>query len=562
MSRPVVLARTDRTLTAVAQAVAGAIVVIAILAPVGMLIFASLRTDTPGSPFARWTLDNISQVYATTALLTPLINSLITCVPGTMIAVALGSLFAWLVHRTDASGHSWLEPILISPIYFSPLSLAAGWIILASPRVGLINLMWPVPGGIVNVYSLTTIILFIGLYYAPYVFLIMSGSLRELDGGYEDASAILGGKALRTLRSVTLPMLRPQLLASSLLVFILSMSMFAEPALFGARFNFTNLPLAIYQAAFSIPANFGAAAAIGTVMLIGALVGVFLYRWALASAERFITTQSRGFVLNRVSLGPLRYIAAVVMWVYVSAVFILPVVALIFASVMRLLSPRPSFALLTLDHYATAFKNPLVLQAISNTLVISFVVATITTVFGFLVAYTIVRRKGPEAVLLDTVTILPIGVPAIVLSLGFLWSYLWSPIGIYGTLWATIIALSTLIIPNTMRALDAAIRQVGTDVEFAARLLGAGPGRRMIQIVLPMIRGPLISAWLLAFMLTTIQVSAPIILRTPGQELLSVVIWTLITDAGDINQAAVVSLVQALMAGIVVLIARRFNRKI
>src|SRR5690606_22679387 len=133
-----------------------------------------------------------------------------------------------------------------------------------------------------------------------------------------------------------------------------------------------------------------------------------------------------------------------------------------------------------------------------------------------------VVRKGTGAVLVDAISILPIGMPAIVLSLGFLWAYLWAPIGIYGTLWALMIALSTLIIPNTIRTLDAALRQVGAEAEFAARQLGAGTGSRILQIVLPMIRGPLLSGWLLAFMLTTIQVSAPIILRTPGQELLSV----------------------------------------
>jgi iron(III) transport system permease protein len=552
-------ARYDRRITRVMVAAAVTLVMVAIIAPVGMLLFAAVRTDSPGSPYAKWSLENLAKVYSTSAILEPLANTLLTCIPATAIAVLLGSVLAWLVHRTNAPGHRWLEPLLIVPIYFSPLSLAIGWIILAAPRIGLLNILWPFPGNLFNVYSIMSIILFMGLYYAPYVFLIMSGGLRSLDGGYEDASAILGARPARTLRSISLPMLRPQLLASTLLVFILSVSMFAEPALFGDRIHFVNLPLAVYRAILNVPADFGLAAAIGTVMLIGALAGFVLYRWALKSAERFVATQHRGFVNRRVDIGRLRPVSAVIATVYLLAVVVLPVLALAFASLIRFFGPHLSLTQFTFDQYARAIHNPLIADAIVNTLLLSFGVATVTTLFGFLVAYHVVRR-GYGAVFVDAVSILPIGMPAIVLSLGFLWTYLWAPVGIYGTLWALMVALSTLIIPNTIRTLDAALRQSGAEAEFAARQLGAGTGRRMFQIVLPMIRGPLVSSWLLAFMLTTIQVSAPIVLRTPGQELLSVAVWSLTTDAGDINQASVAALVQAAIVGAVVLLARRSFR--
>jgi iron(III) transport system permease protein len=540
-------------------ALSALLVVAAILGPIGMVVFAAFRSGSPGSPNANWSLASIAEVYGGTAILTPLANSLITCIPGAAISVCLGFMLAWIVHRTDAAGRRWLEPALLAPIYFSPLSLAVGWIVLGSPRVGLLNVAAGAP--LVNVYSLTAITLFIGLYFAPYVYLVVSGALRTLDAGYEDASAILGGRPLRTLRSITLPMLRPQIVASSLLIFILSLSMFAEPGLFGSRFGFVNLPLEIYRSVFNVPANFNTAAAIGTVMLLGAIVGLLLYRWALASSERFVTTQSRGFTARRIALGRARILVTGAACLYLAVVVVLPILALAYTSFMRFLSPRPSWALLTLDHYRGAFGNPMVLDAIGNTLILSFGVATLTTVFGFLVAYNIVRGEVAGARLLDAVSILPIGVPAVVLSLGFLWAYLWAPIGIYGTLWALMVALSTVVIPNTVRSLDASLRQLGGDVEFAARLLGAGTARRMWQIVIPMQGGTLLAAWLLAFMLTTIQVSVPIVLRTPGQEMLSVAVWTLVTDSGDLGQGSVVALLQGLLAAVVVIAARQFARR-
>lgn len=552
--------RIDRALGRAILAAAAAATVVAIVLPIVMVLLAALQTGTPGSPDAGWSLGNLATVYLSPLIVRPLLNTLLTCVPGTAIALALGVGLAWLVHRTDAPGHRWLEPLLLTPIYFSPLSLAVGWVVLAAPRIGLINILWPWPGSIVNAYSLTTIILFIGLYFTPYVYLVIAGALRGLDAGYEDAAAILGARPLRILRTVTLPMLRPQILAAGLLVFILSTSMFAEPALFGARWNFVNLPLAVYSAMLNIPANFNLAAAIGTVMALGAGAGLLLYRWALASGERFMTTQSRGFTVRRVALGPLRPLAALVAGAYLLAVVALPVIALLLTSGLRFLSPRPSWDLLTLQHWQRAFRNPAVTDAILNTLLLSTGVATITTAFGLLVAYNVVRREVRGAALADAATILPIGVPAIVLSLGFLWAYLWLPIGLYGTIWALMIALSTVIIPSTVRTLDAALRQLGGEVEFAARLLGAGTARRLALIVVPMLRSALASAWLFAFMLTTIQVSVPIILRSPGQEVLSVTVWTLVTNSGNLGEGSVVALVQGVLAGLIVVVAGRVGR--
>src|SRR5690606_33244907 len=135
---------------------------VAVLGPIGMLLYAAFRTGTPGTPDASWTLDNVHQVYSSGEILGPLWNTVLTCGLGTLIAVVLGFFLAWLIHRTDIYGRRWLESGLLILIYFSPLSLAVGWVVLASPRFGLLNVVWPFSRSIVDVYTLTAIILFIG----------------------------------------------------------------------------------------------------------------------------------------------------------------------------------------------------------------------------------------------------------------------------------------------------------------------------------------------------------------------------------------------------------------
>jgi iron(III) transport system permease protein len=477
-----------------------------------------------------------------------------------LIALVLGVFLAWLMQRTDAPGHRTLEPLLLAPIYFSPLSLALGWVLLGAPRIGLVNLVWP-GESIVNVYSWTAIILFIGLYFTPYVYLIVAGALRSLDAGYEDAGAVLGARPLKSFLTITLPMLRPQILASALLVFVISVSMFAEQLMFGARLKFTNLPIEMYSQFVSSPANYNLAAALGTLMLAIACVGLYFYRQALARGERFVTTQSRGFVVRRIPLGRARPAVGAFLWAYILAIVILPIVALVITSFQPFMGAQFGVDTMTLRNFRAAFVNPIVVQSIWNTLFLSVTVATICSVIGFLCAYYVARRVLPGGGVIDVLSIMPIGLPAIVLSVGFLWAYLWFPIGIYATIWALMLALVTVIIPHTVRNMDAALRQLGTEAEFAAGLLGAGTLRRLTQIVLPMLKGPVLAGWLFAFLFTAIQVSVPLMLRSPGQEVLSVTVWALAMDSGKFGEASVVALVQALIACVVVVLARRVARR-
>lgn len=550
----------DRNLGRLLVAGASVALAIAVLMPISMTLFGAVRSDSPGMPNATFTWDNIYQVYGTWLAWEPLVNTFLTCIPGTLIALSLGVLLAWLMQRTDAPGHRWLEPYLIAPIYFSPLAIALGWVLLGAPRIGLLNVLWPFSGSIVNVYSWTGIILFIGLYFTPYVYLVIAGTLRSLDAGYEDASAVLGARPIRSFLTITLPMLRPQILASALLVFVICTSMFAEPLMFGARFQFTNLPTEIFSRIVSSPADYNLAAALGTMMLFIACFGLFLYRRALTSGDRFVTTQSRGFFVRRVSLGRLRPIAGGFLALYMAMIVILPVVALLITSFQRFIGPRFRFDVLGFRNYAEVFNNTIVIQATINTLLLSAATATACSIVGLLCAYHISRKEVPCGWIVDTLSILPIGVPAVVMSVGFLWAYLWFPIGIYATFWALFLALTTVVIPNTIRNLDAALRQLGTEVEFAARLLGAGTGRRLFQIVLPMLAGPLLSGWLFAFMLTAIQVSVPIMLRSPGQEMMSVAVWSLAMENGRFGEASVVALMQAVIAGLIVIFARWVSR--
>ncbi len=555
----VLSAKADRRLGRTSLAGAGAIVSCAILLPIAALLFAAVREGTPGQPGATWTVASLAEVYTTSRLATPLFNTLQTCAPGTLLALVAGVLLAWAVIRTNMPGRRRLEPLLLAPIYFSPLALAVGWVALYAPRIGLINVALH-QTALVDVYSVSAITLFIGLYYAPYVYLMVAGTLRQMDAGYEDAAAVLGSRPMRRLMTVTLPMLRPQLLAASLLVFTQSTTMFAEPLLFGTRIGFTNLPITIYDQIISFPSNYNFASAISTLLMLVSLLGLFLYRRALQAGERFVSAQSRGFSYRQTDLGVLRWPFALGVWFYLASVVILPVAGLILTSLLRFISPTLEWENIGLTQWQGAFADPGITSAIGNTLVLAAGVATVTTLLGFLTGYAIVRRQLPLSRFIDAVSVLPVGVPGIVLGVGFLWAYLWIPFGIYGTIWTLVIALCTVVVPQAVRNVDAALRQLGHQPEEAAMVLGAGTGRILIQIVLPLLRASLVSTWLFVFMLTAIQVSIPLVLRTAGVNVLSLAVWSTVTEGGNLPRGSAVALIQGALAAGVVLIASRAAR--
>lgn len=548
----------DRRIGRSALAVVAVLVGVVTLLPVVAVIIAAARSGTPGSAGAAWTLSGLKQVYTTDLIVESLLGTLKTCVPATAIAVALGVTFAWLVARTDVASRRILERMILAPVYFSPLAIAVGWITVYAPRTGLLNEIVKID--ITNVYSTTAIILFIGLCFAPYVYLVSVGALQSMDAGFEDAAAILGTKAIRRFWSITVPMLRPQLLASSLLVFTQSTAMFAEPLIFGTRFGFSNLPISIYSQINSYPYNYSLATAISTTMLIISLIGLVIYWRALQRVDRFVSAQGRGFSVRRTELGKLRLPAAGVMWAYLLVVILLPTAGLLLTSLRPFLSPKFEWSTLGWKQWHTTFQKANVVNSIYYTVELAAGVATAAVLVGFLVSYYVVRRPLPFARVLDAVSILPIGLPSLVLGVGFVWAYLALPDGVYGASWSLGLALFTIVIPQAVRTLDASLRQIGRQPEEAAAILGAGTARVITRVAFPMIRSSLVSTWLFVFLLVSIQVSVPLILRTPGNDVLAVSLWAAVTEGGNLPVGCVIALIQGLLSALVVFVALAAGR--
>jgi iron(III) transport system permease protein len=375
-----------------------------------------------------------------------------------------------------------------------------------------------------------------------------------MDPSLEEAAGACGASSPSTLRHVTIPVLRPAVLAAGLYVLVLATEMFAIPGYLGSSIKFFTLPYNIYLTAARFPIDHAFAAASSTIILILALVGLYLYRRSTAASRRFVTVTARGYRPRRTSLGRFRYAAAAVCWVYVVLAVVLPLVALVISGLLRFTSPSIRWDLMTIQNVTTVLAAPLVQRSIVNTLLLAAVVAPLGAILlGVAVAYVNHRTTLPGRAIVDYIGSLPMAVPGIVFATGLIWAYVGTPL--YATLAILAIAYVSHYIPYANRSIGSALLQVDRDLEEAARVCGASTAHVIWMITAPLIRPALVATWIFLFLAVVRESSASILLYSPSSIVLSVVSWNYMFD-GQFNQASVVALLQTAIILFVLLVAR------
>src|SRR5215510_13916004 len=205
-----------------------------------LLLLVGARTDVnpvvEGIQLSHLSMGNFLAVLGNPNVAEALANTLIACGGGTLIAVAVGLLFSWIVVRTNTPFKGFIAAASILPLFAPPLVAGVAWAILGSPKTGLFNTMfkWMGLDWRVDFYSLWGLIFVFGIYYAPYVYMFTSSALRNMDPSLEEAAEISGASAFTTLFSVTFPLIMPAIVSGMLLSFIVMLGIYGIPAVLGA----------------------------------------------------------------------------------------------------------------------------------------------------------------------------------------------------------------------------------------------------------------------------------------------------------------------------------------
>jgi len=531
-----------------------------VIYPLGMVVFGTFWSTAPGQP-GTLTLENWASVLSDPATYDVLLTSLLIAVPRTVLALLLATAFAWCIARTNTPGKRFLEGLLVFMFFLPELPWVLAWMLLGAPNVGLLN-QWLgalVPGGegLIDVYTYGGLIVLGAARSAPVLFLFIHPAFLAMDATLEEAARMAGASGWRTLWRINFPLLLPALLASGILSFVVAMESFEIPQLLGTPGNIFVLTTRIYDLAYGgHVANFGAAMALALILL--ALTGsLIVVQWRLLRGRAYTTVSGRGFKAQPLDLGPGRWIAFGAILTFFILFGALPFVVLLLNSFMEL-SGFISMEMFTTEHWRSALGRDEVLKSIMDTLLVGVASATVGVVVSLLVSYVVTRTAWRARKALDMMAWAPWAIPGLVMSLGFLWAFVWLPI--YGTLWVVVLALVARGLPVASRFFTSTMVQLSAELEESARVHGASWLRTFLRIWLPLLRPAVVGAWILLFVIAVRVLDVVVLLAGSGTRMLSVDIF-LWAVTGRQEAASVLALIQTALVIVGYAAARLIARR-
>lgn len=547
--------------------VAGLAVVLAFLAlyPTAMLFYGSFTTAPLGEP-GEATLANYVTAYTDPETYRLLLDSFVFAAGSALLSLVFACALAWITVRTNAPFRGIFELTAIVPNIFPPLLIAIAWTLLASPTVGMLNAvlmaLFGLSQGPLNIYSMPGLIFVEGLILTPLGFLIIAAAMRGMDPSLEESARMAGSSQWRVARRITLPLMRPAILAAGTLNFVRALESFDTPAIIALPARIEVFTTKIYREALAAyPPDYNLAATYGVSLLAIALAFVALYRRFTSRVETFATVTGKGYRPNLIDLGRWRIAASAAAAAILTLMVILPVTMLFLTSLMPYyhVPTLESAQLATLKHYVYIFENERVFRALGNSLFLAVAGATIAMALAALTAYITVKTKVRGRGLLDGLTFLPWAFPSTALAIGLLWGYVRLPLPIYGTIGILLIAYVTRFLPYGLRAVSSTIVQIHKELEEASRACGGGLWTTLRRILLPLMRPGLIAGWILLATIFMREFSLSLFLYTPSSEPVGPLLYFLWLD-GLTGPLGALGMLVSVVSAILVAVASRYAR--
>ena len=502
------------------------------LCPVVMLILGSFSGEL--GTFGAFTLDKYVAAYTDPAFAEILVSTVIFTLGSALVATGLALFLAYLNTRTNIPGKYLFGVISLIPMMVPHILFAVSWVLLLNPSNGMINLFLRqlgIEGAALNIYSLTRMILVEGLLAPPIAYLVIAPAMSAFDVALEESSRVCGASNARTLFRVTLPVLRPAILAALTLVIVRSLASFAVPSVIGMPGRIYVLATHIYSiVATGYAADYGMAAAVGMSALAASITLIVLYRRLTREGEKYVTISSRGYRPSVIDLKGARYPLFAVVALISFVLIVLPILVLFYtALVPYVMTPSAkAFAAMSWRHWVTVLKDPVSLLALKNSLYLGVGGATLGIVLSFFVAYVIVKVRTRASGLLESLSFLSFSFPGIVVGIGFMWFFVQTPL--YSTIWALLIGYIATYRPYGLRPLTSAFVQIHSHLEESSRVCGGGPLYTMRRIVLPLLVPGIASGWILMATMFVRELSLSVVLSRPGTEVLAVQILRFAED--------------------------------
>ena len=501
--------------------------------PVFTVILSSLRTGLPGQQTAL-TAANYIQAFSDPGTYEVLLNTVLFAA-GTLAVTFVFTLpIVWFMNRTDLPFKGAFYVLLSLGILMPVFLKIMGWVLLASPRIGMLNKLasnvFGLDRPLFDIYTIPWMGFIQGISFVPLAFFMLSAAYQAMDPALEEAAYIGGVGKFKTLLRINVPITLPAILAVVIYVTVLAITVFETPALLGLPSRIFVLSSWIYFAVSpqaSLP-NYGLASAYGAILLVAAFLFSYLYFRVLRQGRKYAVITGRGYRPKLLELGKWKAVAVAFVLLYFALALFLPFVALVWTSLLPYFQVPSKEALsqITLDNYTTIGEYA-PLRPFINTAILVVFVPTLAVLLSILVSWVVVRTQFRFRGFLDTLAFLPHATPHILLAVALAYLALVYPsvLPIYNTIWIIILAQVIAYIAYGTRTMNGAMIQVHRELEEVGKVSGASALTILRKIVVPLVGPAVLNAWLWIMLLSYREVTMALTLQGPGNMVVATLVW-------------------------------------
>jgi iron(III) transport system permease protein len=497
----------------------GVIIILAllVLAPIVPTLYQSLRDRPLYESGGVFTAANYAKLFTEAGFGQVMLNTALFAVMTTVLTILIAVPMAIVVVRTNIPGRRVFGMAMQWPFFISSLILGFGWITIYGPA-GFISSQVRAWTGIVpwNLYSIPGMAVTEAVALAPIAYVFCSNALRNADASLEGAAQICGAGPFRILWSVVIPMLRPPVVYSSILVFSMSMETLSIPLLYGQPVNITVFATFLYRNGLqSINPDYGVLGAASTIILVVTIALVAVQAKLLKDAKRFVSVRGKATRPRLLDLGWLKWVAIVFIAFYLVFGALIPIGGLVFRSFTTVFTPLLNpFNFLTTANYERIVNFPVYLASIKNSLIIAGVGSVLVSLLA-LVAVVVARRSTFRyRRLIEYLALAPQAMPGLIIGIGLFWTFSTLPFGlngiVSGTIGAVLIGFGLRALPSAYGSISPSVLQIGEELDNAARVSGADWLRTFVRVLAKLLT-PAFGAALIVVFVTMLKEYSPAI---------------------------------------------------
>ena len=506
----------------------GVIVAFLLVFQVFPLFFLIFRAFFSTGTFS---LEAFKRIYSYPLNWDALTNTMITASLSMVFGILIAFPLAWLVGRTNLYGKKFFRTLFVMTYMVPPYVGAMAWLRLLNPRVGNLNIfiqnLLGLESAPFNIYSVGGLVWVLTTFYYPYAFITISRAMEKMDPSLEEASRISGSSPFKTLRTITLPMMAPSIVAAALLVFISAASCYGIPSIIGAPGKIHTVTTRIIDFVY-IGSQEGLTDATTLAVFLMVIANLVLYfSTFVVGKKQYITVSGKSTRPNIVDLGRWRIVFTILISIFAFIIVILPFLTVAATSITINMGKGLTLDNITFLHWNRIFTRKSIIQSSWNSLVAGSIAATAGMIISCVMAYLLVRTNVKGRRIPDFLITVGSGTPSVVIALALIMTMSGRfGINIYNTLSIMIIAYMIKYLLMGMRTVVSAMSQIHPSLEEASQISGAGWLRVFKDVTIPLIIPSVVAGWFLIFMPSFYELTMSTLLYSNNTKTLGYELYT------------------------------------